>query len=55
MRADYERLEAEASKREGMRLDELYSAFVLEKRGVEPGEDLMAAFNELRDQVGADW
>ena len=38
-----------------MPLDELYSAFVQEKRGVEPSEDLMTAFNELRDEVGADW
>lgn len=55
VRADYERVEAEASKREGMPLDELYSAFVQERRGIEPSEDLMTAFNELRDQVGADW
>jgi len=55
VRADYERDEAEALNREGMRLDELYAGFVREARGVEPSADLMAAFNELRDEVGAEW
>jgi exonuclease SbcD len=55
VRADYERAEAEALQREGMGLDELYAGFVREARGAEPTAELMAAFNELRAEVGADW
>jgi hypothetical protein len=55
VRADYERLEAEALNREGMALDELYAAFVREAHGVEPEGELMDAFDELRREVGVDW
>jgi len=55
VRADYERVEAEALNREGMALDELYAAFVREAHGVEPDAELMGAFNELRREVGVDW
>ena len=52
VRADYERAETETPSREGLPLDQLYAAFVREKRGVEPADDLMAAFRELQNELG---
>lgn len=52
VRAIYERVEADRVNREGMSLDDLYADYVREANGVDPPEELMAAFRELRDQVG---
>lgn len=53
VRADYPRSEASVSTREGMRLDELYAAYVEKRHEQTPPDDLMAAFRELQEEVGA--
>lgn len=50
--ADYPRSETEATSREGMSLEDLYSAFHRETEGVGPPPELVAAFAELRVEVG---
>ena len=53
VRADYPRSEMALSTREGMRLDELYAAYVEKRYEHSPPDDLMAAFRELQEEVGA--
>ena len=53
VRADYPRAESEISTREGMRLDELYAAYVEKRYETSASDDLLAAFRELQEEVGA--
>lgn len=53
VRADYPRSETSLSTREGMRLDELYGAYVEKRYEHAASDDLMAAFRELQEEVGA--
>jgi exonuclease SbcD len=53
VRADYPRVE-DAPRGHGLRsLDELYAAYCTEEDGVEPPEELMAAFRRVMDEVSA--
>jgi len=53
VRADYPRTEPTPETREGMRLDELYSAYVEKRYRSTPSDELVAAFRELQEKVGA--
>jgi exonuclease SbcD len=53
VRADYPRSDPSVSTREGMRLDELYAAYVEKRYEKSPSDDLLAAFRELQEEVGA--
>lgn len=53
VRADYPRTESTLETREGMRLDELYSAYVEKRYGSPPSSELAAAFRELQEGAGA--
>ena len=53
VRADYPRAGSSVSAREGMRLDELYAAFVEKRYEQNAPDELIAAFRELQEEVGA--
>ena len=53
VRADYPRGESTIETREGLKLDELYSAYVEKRYGATPSDELLAAFRELQEEVGA--
>jgi exonuclease SbcD len=52
--ADYERRELAFTEREGRALIDLYSDYVVDKRGAEPSPELAAAFRSVADEVGAE-
>lgn len=53
--ADYERAETETARREDATLDELYEGYWIQRHGAPPSEEIVAAFAELRNEVGATW
>lgn len=53
VRADYPRTEAASATREGMRLDDLYAAYVENRYEHAASDELLAAFRELQEEVGA--
>ena len=53
VRVDYPRTESTLETREGMKLDELYSAYVEKRHGAAPSDELVAAFREVQEEVGA--
>lgn len=53
VRADYPRDQAQLTSREGLSLDELYASYVLAHYESPPSVELMEAFHELREEVGA--
>lgn len=52
VKADYERDESERPSQSGRPLHELYADYHQHKHGVAPSGELMAAFNELAEEVG---
>ncbi|MDX1384905.1 MAG: hypothetical protein R3190_14730, partial [Thermoanaerobaculia bacterium] len=52
VRAEYPQPDVEQVSREGMPLDALYSAYYLEREGVEPAEDLVKAFRTVMEDAG---
>jgi exonuclease SbcD len=53
VRADYPRTESSIATREGMKLDELYASYVEKRYESAPSDELLAAFRELQEDVGA--
>ncbi len=53
VRADYPREQSELVARAGLPLDELYAAYVAQRYESPPSAELMAAFRELHEEVGA--
>jgi exonuclease SbcD len=53
VRADYPRTEVSLETREGMRLDQLYATYVETRYEHEASDELLAAFRELQEEVGA--
>jgi exonuclease SbcD len=52
VRADYPRMESTLATREGMSLDDLYSAYVEKRYGSTAPDELLAAFRELQEELG---
>ncbi|MDQ3619308.1 MAG: hypothetical protein M3391_04175, partial [Actinomycetota bacterium] len=52
VRAVYERDDARVERPEGMALTDLYSAYYQERHQTQPEDELVAALNELVDEVG---
>lgn len=52
VRAEYPRVEAEESVREGLSLDQLYSAYYEEREGAPPDPELLAAFRAVMEDAG---
>jgi DNA repair protein SbcD/Mre11 len=52
VRADYPRVETDASLRAGKALDELYREYYLAAEGVAASEELIAGFREMMEEVG---
>lgn len=53
VRADYPRTEVSLESREGMPLDQLYAAYVEKRYEHAASDELLAAFRELQEEVGA--
>lgn len=53
--AEYERTDERAARRDDASLSELYEGYWVQRHGAPPSDEIVAAFAELRGEVGATW